>query len=127
MGADYIARSGLGDELNYVPADKHTLLSKAHDNIFAVGDASDIPTSKAGSVAHYAAELFEENFVNHVKGRPMLRAFDGHANCFVASGGGKGLLIDFNYDQEPLRIRFRWPASAPSACCVRQKQTTGER
>ena len=48
MGADFVARSGLGDELNYVPVDKHTLLSKAHPNIFAIGDASDIPVSKAG-------------------------------------------------------------------------------
>ena len=57
MGADFVARSGLGDELNYVPVDKHTLLSTAHDNIFAVGDASDIPASKAGSVAHFAVEV----------------------------------------------------------------------
>ena len=106
MGADYVARSGLGDELNYVPVDKHTLLSRAHDNIFAIGDASDIPTSKAGSVAHYAAELFEDNFVDHVHGRPMLRAFDGHTNCFVESGHGKALLLDFNYDQEPVPGTF---------------------
>ena len=66
MGADYVARSGLGDELNYVPVDKHTLLSKAHANIFAVGDATDIPTSKAGSVAHFSVEVFAENFLQHV-------------------------------------------------------------
>ena len=48
MGADYVARSGLGDELNYVPVDKETLLSSAYPNIFAIGDASNIPASKAG-------------------------------------------------------------------------------
>ena len=74
MGADFVARSGLGDELNYVPVDKHTLLSKAHANIFAIGDASDIPASKAGSVAHFSVELFAENFVDHVHGRPMTHA-----------------------------------------------------
>ena len=71
MGADFVARSGLGDELNYVPVDKHTLLSTAYDNIFAVGDASDIPASKAGSVAHFAVEIFVDNFLEHIAGRPM--------------------------------------------------------
>ena len=113
MGADYVARSGLGNELNYVPVDKGTLLSKAHDNIFAIGDASDIPTSKAGSVAHFSLELFEDNFVQHVHGRPMTRLFDGHANCFIESGGGKGLLIDFNYDTEPLPGMYPLPGLGP--------------
>ena len=113
MGASYVARSGLGDELNYVPVDKQTLLSRAHDNIFAIGDASDIPTSKAGSVAHFSLELFEDNFVQHVHGRPMTRLFDGHANCFIESGGGKGLLIDFNYDTEPLPGLYPLPGLGP--------------
>ncbi len=113
MGADYVARSGLGDELNYVPVDKQTLLSKAHDNIFALGDASDIPTSKAGSVAHFSLELFEDNFVQHVHGRPMTRLFDGHANCFIESGHGKGMLIDFNYDTEPLPGKYPLPGLGP--------------
>jgi sulfide:quinone oxidoreductase len=113
MGADYVARSGLGDELNYVPVDPQTLLSKAHDNIFALGDASDIPTSKAGSVAHFSLELFEENFVQYVRGRPMIQLFDGHANCFIESGRGKGLLIDFNYDTEPLPGKYPLPGLGP--------------
>ena len=113
MGADYLAASGLGDELNYVPVDKHTLLSRAYDNIFAIGDASDIPTSKAGSVAHFSMELFEDNFVNHVRGRAMTRPFDGHANCFIKSGNGKGLLIDFNYDTEPLPGKYPLPGIGP--------------
>jgi sulfide:quinone oxidoreductase len=113
MGADYVARSGLGDELNYVPVDKHTLLSKAHDNIFAVGDASNIPTSKAGSVVHFQMDLFPDNFIEHVHGRPMTKAFDGHANCFIESGHGKGLLIDFNYDTEPLPGKYPLPGLGP--------------
>ena len=113
MGADYVARSGLGDDLNYVPVDKQTLLSKAHDNIFAIGDASDIPTSKAGSVAHFSIELFEENFINHINGRAMTKLFDGHANCFIESGHGKGMLIDFNYDTEPLPGKYPLPGFGP--------------
>jgi sulfide:quinone oxidoreductase len=113
MGADYVARSGLGDELNYVPVDKHTLLSKKYDNVFAVGDASDIPASKAGSVAHFSIDLFAHNFVEHVNGRPMTKMFDGHANCFIESGNGKGLLIDFNYDTEPLPGKYPVPRVGP--------------
>ena len=113
MGADYIARSGLGDELNYVPVDKHTLLSKAKDNIFAVGDASNIPTSKAGSVAHFGVDVFTGNFCQHVAGKPMTGRFDGHANCFIESGDSKGLLIDFNYDTQPLTGSFPVPVLGP--------------
>jgi sulfide:quinone oxidoreductase len=113
MGADYVARSGLGDELNYVPVDKHTLQSKAHANIFVLGDANDIPTSKAGSVAHFSVEIFCDNFLDHIAGRPMSRSFDGHANCFIESGAGKGLLIDFNYDTEPLPGKYPLPVIGP--------------
>jgi sulfide:quinone oxidoreductase len=115
MGADFVARSGLGDELNYVPVDKGTLLSKAHDNIFAIGDASDIPTSKAGSVAHFSVEVFTENFLEYADHRPMTHRFDGHANCFVESGHGRGLLIDFNYETEPLPGKYPLPGVGPFA------------
>ena len=113
MGADYVARSGLGNELNLVPVDKHTLLSKGYPNIFALGDASDIPASKAGSVAHFSVEVFTDNFVRYARGEPMTGSFDGHANCFVESGDNKGLLIDFNYDTEPLPGRYPIPAVGP--------------
>ncbi len=113
MGAEFVARSGLGDELNHVPVDRHTFLSKDHDNIFALGDAADLPTSKAGSVAHFAVEVFTDNFLEYIEGRPMLEQFDGHANCFIESGGGKGLLIDFNYDTEPLPGKYPLPGIGP--------------
>ena len=113
MGADYVARSGLGDELNYVPVDKHTMLSTEYGNLFALGDASNIPTSKAGSVAHFSVDVFVENFLEHVAGRPMTHEFDGHANCFVESGHGKALLLDFNYDTEPLTGHFPFPKVGP--------------
>ncbi|WP_183100882.1 type III sulfide quinone reductase, selenoprotein subtype [Nocardioides pelophilus] len=113
MGADFVARSGLGDELNYVPVDKRTLLSTQSDRIFAVGDANDIPASKAGSVAHFAVEVFVDNFLRHIDGQAMVRSFDGHANCFVESGDKKALLIDFNYDTEPLTGTYPLPYVGP--------------
>jgi len=113
MGADFVARSGLGDELNYVPVDTHTMRSTAYDTIFALGDAGNLPTSKAGSVAHFSVEIFVENFLQLAAGKPMTHSFDGHANCFVESGGGKALLLDFNYDTEPLTGTFPLPKVGP--------------
>lgn len=113
MGADYIQRSGLGDELNFVAVDQGTLLSTQYDNIFALGDASNIPASKAGSVAHFAVDIFTDNFLEHIEGRPMTEAFDGHANCFVESGNGKGMLIDFNYTTQPLTGKYPLPGVGP--------------
>ena len=113
MGADYVAASGLGDELNYVPVDKHTSRSTAYQDIWALGDASNIPTSKTGSVAHFSVEVFVENFLEAIAGRSLTHSFDGHANCFVESGSGKALLLDFNYDTEPLTGSFPLPKVGP--------------
>ena len=113
MGDPVIARSGMGDELNFIPVDKHTFQSPKHANVFVLGDAASVPTSKAGSVAHFASECFAENFVRYIDGQDMLPTFDGHANCFIESGFGKGLLIDFNYDVEPLPGRYPLPGVGP--------------
>jgi len=113
LGDDMMERSGLGDDMNYVPTDKHTLQSKKFENIFVIGDAADIPTSKAGSVAHFAAEILEENLMCAIEGRPFTASFDGHANCYIETGYGKGTLIDFNYDTEPLPGSFPFPGLGP--------------
>ncbi len=113
MGNEMVKRSGLGDDMNFVKTDKHTLQSKNFENIFVLGDASNIPTSKAGSVAHFAAEILVENLLNVMEGRPMTAHFDGHANCYIETGYGKGALIDFNYDTEPLPGTFPLPGIGP--------------
>lgn len=112
-GDDLMARSGMGDELNYVPTHKATLQSKAHENIFVLGDASDIPASKAGSVAHFEAEILTENILRYMKGEPLKAEFDGHANCFIETGNGKALLIDFNYTHEPVEGTFPFAGFGP--------------
>jgi sulfide:quinone oxidoreductase len=113
MGAEVIGNSGLGDDLNFIPVDKHTFLSPKYENMFVLGDAANLPTSKAGSVAHFAVDSFAENFVRYIDGLEMLPTFDGHANCFIESGFGKGLLIDFNYDVEPLPGKYPLPGIGP--------------
>ncbi len=113
MGSEAIARSGIGDDLNYVPTDKYTLKAREFDNIFVLGDASNVPTSKAGSVAHFMVDVFVPNFLRYIDGLDLKPTFDGHANCYIESGFGKGILIDFNYDVEPLPGKFPLPGLGP--------------
>ncbi len=113
MGSDMIERSGLGNDMNYVKTDKYTLQSEDFENIFVIGDAANIPTSKAGSVAHFAAEILTENILAAMEGRPLPAKFDGHANCYIETGYGKGALIDFNYETEPLPGTFPLPGIGP--------------
>lgn len=113
MGAPVIKKSGLGDDMNFVPVNKHHFLSDQCDNIFALGDAANLPTSKAGSVAHFAIDLWSENFVRYLEGKELLPNFDGHTNCFIESGYGKGLLIDFNYAVQPLPGQYPVPVLGP--------------
>ena len=102
-GAAYVERSpGLGDALGFVPTDKHTLQTPAKPNVFALGDATDLPTSKAGSVTHFEAEVLAENVARYFADRELDTCYDGHANCFIETGFHKALLIDFNYNTEPL-------------------------
>lgn len=113
MGDDMIERSGLGDDLNFVPTDVNTLQSKAHENIFVVGDATDVPASKAGAVAHFEAEVLLHNIQLYMANKPLLKDFDGHANCFIVSDYNKAYLIDFNYDLEPVPGSFPVPGIGP--------------
>ena len=113
MGDEAIERSGMGNEFNFIPTDKHTLKAKGFENIFVIGDATDLTSSKAGSVAHFQADILFENFMSVIEGREPKAQFDGHANCFIESGFGKGILIDFNYDTEPLPGKFPLPGVGP--------------
>ena len=113
MGDPCIARSGLGDDLNFVPTDMHTLQSKAHENIFVIGDATNLPSSKAGSVAHFQADVLTGNIQRFIAGQPLDPGFDGHANCFIESGYNKAFLIDFNYEIEPVEGAFPLPVVGP--------------
>ena len=103
VGADYVRHSqGLGDDAGFVRTNPHTLQTKVATNIFALGDATNLPASKAGSVAHFEADVLTENVRRFLVGEPLLPDFDGHANCFIETGHDKALLLDFNYDQDPL-------------------------
>jgi sulfide:quinone oxidoreductase len=113
-GAGWVSRSpGLGDELNFVPAEERTLQSRAKPNVFVIGDASNLPVSKAGSVTHFEGEVLVENVQRYLAGAELDSSYDGHANCFIESGFHKALLIDFNYDTEPLPGHFPTSVGLP--------------
>jgi sulfide:quinone oxidoreductase len=112
-GDPVIAKSGLGDEFGFVKVDKNTLQSASHKNIFVIGDAGNFPASKAGSVAHFQADVLEENLLSFINNKPMHASFDGHSNCYIETGYGKGILIDFNYTTEPLPGKFPIPVIGP--------------
>lgn len=113
MGDEVIERSGLGDDLNFIPTDHNTLQSVAHENIFVIGDATNVPASKAGSVAHFQAETLTDNILLYIGGYPLKKEFDGHANCFIETGNNKALLIDFNYVTEPVHGKFPFAKIGP--------------
>ena len=112
-GAPAIEASGLGNETGFVPTHPNSLRTKVDDHVFALGDATDLRSSKAGSVAHFQAEVVVDNLHKAAAGRSLDDGFDGHANCFIETGFGKALLIDFNYDVEPLPGKFPWPGIGP--------------
>ena len=106
-GQAYVGRSeGLGDELGFVPTDPATLQSTVKPNVFAIGDATTLPASKAGSVTHFEGDVLVENLQRFLAGEELDASYDGHANCFIETGFGKAMLIDFNYEQEPVPGHF---------------------
>jgi len=113
LGPEVIEESGLGDGTGYGLTDPRTLKSRKADYVYFIGDNSNVSASKAGSVAHFEAETVVENLLREIDGKNPLPSFDGHANCFIESGHHKALLIDFNYDMEPLEGSFPLPHVGP--------------
>jgi sulfide:quinone oxidoreductase len=112
-GAAVIGDSGMGDELNYVETNPQTLQSKKWPNVWVIGDACDVHTAKAGSVAHFMGDTLVENLSHHIRGQALPDQFDGHANCFIESGFGRALLIDYSYTVEPQPGAFPLPGIGP--------------
>jgi len=112
-GSSTITQSGLGDAGGWFPTDKHTLAARDHERVFALGDATDLPASKAGAVAHFQSDVLVDNLLRAIDDRPLVPDFDGHANCFIETGYGKAMLIDFNYKTEPLPGKFPLPGLGP--------------
>jgi sulfide:quinone oxidoreductase len=113
MGDKVLIDSGISDPVGFVPTDNHTLKAENTDRIYVIGDTTNVPTSKAGSVAHYMAYTLVENLIREIDGYAAVPKFDGHATCFLASGFEKAILLDFNYKVEPLPGKFPFPGMGP--------------
>ena len=113
FGAQFIEDSGIGDPMCFVETDNFTLKAKNYDNMYVIGDATNVPASKAGAVAHYESDTVVDNLILEINGREPKPTFDGHATCFICSGYEKALLIDFNYEVEPLPGKFPFPGLGP--------------
>ena len=113
MGDQSLIDSSISDPVGFVATDNHTLKAQNADRIYVIGDTTNVPTSKAGSVAHYMAYTLVENLLREIDGYEPLPTFDGHATCFLASGFEKAILLDFNYKVEPLPGKFPFPGMGP--------------
>jgi len=113
LGPEVLVDAKLADESGYALTDPRTLKARKAANVYVIGDNTNVATSKAGSVAHFEAETLVENLLREMAGEKPLPSFDGHSNCFIETGFGKAMLIDFNYDLEPLPGKFPLPALGP--------------
>ena len=112
-GSELIDAADLGDGLGFGLTDKYTLKAKRAERVFLLGDNTNVPTSKAGSVAHFQAEVVVHNLLREMAGEESEPLADGHANCFIETGFGKAILVDFNYDIQPVPGKFPLPAIGP--------------
>jgi sulfide:quinone oxidoreductase len=113
-GAAYVGRSpGLGNERDFVEVDTKTLQSPTHPDVFAIGDAADLPTSKTGSVAHFEGEVVARNIRRHLAGQAPDASYDGHGTGFIETGFHKAMLLDSNYTTPPLPGHFPTAVGLP--------------
>jgi sulfide:quinone oxidoreductase len=104
-GQQFLMDSGLAPAPGgWLPTDRATLLVGGRPDVFALGDATDLPLSKAGSTAHFEAPVVTERIVAAVEGRdiePRRGTYLGKVMCFFEIGDGKGTLLQFDYDHPP--------------------------
>ncbi|MEF8773089.1 MAG: FAD/NAD(P)-binding oxidoreductase [Halobacteriales archaeon] len=99
-GDPIVKESGLGED-GWVEVDRHTMEAENAEDVYAVGDAADIPTSKAGSVAHYESGPIADRIVSRVRGQVPTARFDGKTICFLEAGLEEAIFIEFDYERTP--------------------------
>ena len=113
FGSQVIIDSDIGDPMGYMNTDHHTLKSPDYENMYILGDAANVPTSKAGSSTHFQSDVLVENLLRDIEGLEPRPEYDGHTNCFIVTGYEKSSLIDFNYKIEPLPGKYPFPGVGP--------------
>ena len=100
-GDPMIEDAGLGDN-GWVEVDKHTLEAMHAEDVYAIGDTADVPTSKAGSVAHYEAGALADRLVSELNGQVPTDRYGGKTICFIEAGMDEGTFIEFDYERPPV-------------------------
>jgi sulfide:quinone oxidoreductase len=104
-GQQFLMDSGLAPAPGgWLPTDRATLQVGGRPNVFALGDATDLPLSKAGSTAHFEAPVVTERIVAAIQGREVDHKhgdYLGKVMCFFEIGDGKGTLLQFDYEHPP--------------------------
>lgn len=99
---DVVKRSPLADPAGWAQADKHTLQHPRFPDVFALGDASSLPTSRTGAAIRKQAPVLVDNLLAHRAGVPLTARYDGYASCPLVTGYGKLVLAEFDYDGKPV-------------------------
>jgi sulfide:quinone oxidoreductase len=101
-GAEVVKASDLGDASGWLPTDRATLNVGEYDNVFALGDATDLPISKSGSTAHFEAPVIASRIASLVKGTAPETNYGGRVMCFLETGDGKATSLRFDYEHPPI-------------------------
>ncbi|HJV31602.1 MAG TPA: FAD/NAD(P)-binding oxidoreductase [Bacillales bacterium] len=100
-GADVVINSNLGDETGFIETNRYSLKMVGQDDVYVIGDATDLPISKAGSTAHYQSEVLVKNLINRLKGIPDTAVYNGKVACFLESSLEEASMITFDYQTPP--------------------------
>jgi sulfide:quinone oxidoreductase len=98
---DVLKRSPLANEQGWCAADKFTLRHPTYPDVFALGDAAGLPTSKTGAAIRKQAPVLVHNLLAAMHGKPCDAAYDGYTSCPVVTGYGRMVLAEFDYDNKP--------------------------
>ena len=99
-GMEVIEKNGLGQR-GWIPTHRHRLNMEGRDNVFIIGDTTNLPISKAGSTAHFEAEVVGENIAAMVKLGVPVRDYDGKVFCFIEAGNDRATYAMFDYQNPP--------------------------
>jgi len=99
-GSDLIERAGLG-EGGWVDVDKHTLEATGFEDVYAIGDAAQTGVPKAGSAAHYQANVVGQRLASEVRGQPATAVYGGKTICFIETGMDDATFVEFDYERPP--------------------------
>lgn len=98
---DFIKRSPLANADGWVDVDKKTLQHNRYKNIFSLGDASSLPTSKTGAAIRKQAPVLVKNLIAAINGKPLVANYDGYTSCPLVTGYGRLVMAEFDYDLKP--------------------------